>query len=270
MGYTVFCDLDGTLLNKSSVVSEATKDFFKKFIKNGNNLVFATGRSYGGCIKIYDDLGLNTPLICDNGGFIINPKDKKFKPILTSMPSTLFKELFNDFKDKVASAIFNRGEQAYSYKHVKEFEWLVNMVLDENIIECEFDKLDVSPSGMMLLVHNSDFNELNGIIENKYKELFSRNWGSDRKYTFYEVGLKTSHKGAAVERIIKLLKLDPKKTICFGDGLNDIEMVKNAYHGVAVKNAYEEVRMVAAKVTEDNNDHDGVINYLRKYLDLDY
>ncbi|MDL2292967.1 HAD hydrolase family protein, partial [Acholeplasma sp. OttesenSCG-928-E16] len=199
--------------------------------------------------------------------FIVNPTDKSFKPIVKSMPIALFHELFFEFKDKVASALFNRGEQVYTYKYIKEFEWLINNTTSENIIEESFDKLSIAPSGLMLLVHNSDFEDLDSLIKTKYKDfLFTRNWGRDRKYTIYEVCAIDAHKSAAASYVIDYLGYNKEETICFGDGINDLELIRDAYFGVAMKNAYLEVKEVCDDITEFNNDNDGVIEYLKKYV----
>ena len=53
-------------------------------------------------------------------------------------------------------------------------------------------------------------------------------------------------------------------TMAFGDGGNDIEMLRFAGVGVAMGNAGEEVRLAADYVTDDV-DHDGIQNALRRF-----
>ncbi|MFR9190031.1 MAG: HAD hydrolase family protein [Anaerotruncus massiliensis (ex Togo et al. 2019)] len=53
-------------------------------------------------------------------------------------------------------------------------------------------------------------------------------------------------------------------TMAFGDGGNDIEMLRFAGVGVAMGNAGEEVRQAADYVTDDD-DHDGIQNALRRF-----
>jgi len=54
--------------------------------------------------------------------------------------------------------------------------------------------------------------------------------------------------------------------LAFGDNYNDVEMLKFVGVGVAVKNAKEDVLLVADQITEGNKE-DGVAIFLEKYFD---
>ncbi len=55
--------------------------------------------------------------------------------------------------------------------------------------------------------------------------------------------------------------------MAFGDGGNDMEMLKHASISVAMGNGTEELKKCASYVTEDV-DHDGVADAIRHYADL--
>ena len=52
--YIIFCDLDGTLLNKKSEISKESEAYIKKIVAAGNLFVIATGRPYAGSIRFYN------------------------------------------------------------------------------------------------------------------------------------------------------------------------------------------------------------------------
>ena len=52
----------------------------------------------------------------------------------------------------------------------------------------------------------------------------------------------------------------------FGDADNDYDMVKNAAMGVVMANGSEKTKSAANYITEDNN-HDGVGNFISKILE---
>ena len=54
--------------------------------------------------------------------------------------------------------------------------------------------------------------------------------------------------------------------IAFGDEQNDVEMLKYAGTGVAMKNASPWIQDVANVVTTVDNDHDGLAQYLEQNL----
>ena len=56
-----------------------------------------------------------------------------------------------------------------------------------------------------------------------------------------------------------------EETIAFGDGTNDLTMLRAAGLGVAMGNAAPEVKAAADMVTDDN-EHSGVAKVIRKIL----
>ena len=75
-----------------------------------------------------------------------------------------------------------------------------------------------------------------------------------------------SSKFNGIKKLSDYLNINVKDIIAFGDGLNDIDMVNNSGYGVALKNALEEVKLVSDDITEFDNDHDGVVNYLKEFI----
>jgi len=72
---------------------------------------------------------------------------------------------------------------------------------------------------------------------------------------------KASGKAAAVDRYLKYSGADQKGTMAFGDGSNDVDMLKFVEIGVAVGNSEAHVQAAADYVT-DHIDRDGIYNAL--------
>ena len=60
-------DLDGTLLNSDSQISDFTKETIKKVAEKGHQVIITTGRPYRMSKDFYRELGLDTPMINFNG-----------------------------------------------------------------------------------------------------------------------------------------------------------------------------------------------------------
>ena len=73
------------------------------------------------------------------------------------------------------------------------------------------------------------------------------------------------NKGKAVRTIQESLGIKMEETMAFGDQLNDIEMLNQAYYSFAVANAREEVRK-AARFQADSNVRGGVLKILKGLL----
>lgn len=70
------------------------------------------------------------------------------------------------------------------------------------------------------------------------------------------------NKGSAVRTIQECLDIRPEETMVFGDQLNDLEMLDQAYYSFAVANARKEVRD-RARFQADTNVNDGVLKILK-------
>ncbi len=79
-----------------------------------------------------------------------------------------------------------------------------------------------------------------------------------------EVNAASAHKGRALERFAAHFGWMLANCMSFGDGLNDLSMVRMAGTGVAMANAAPEVRAAADYVTLSNDD-DGVAAALRHF-----
>lgn len=79
-----------------------------------------------------------------------------------------------------------------------------------------------------------------------------------------EINTATAHKGRAIERFAAHFGWTLANCMAFGDGLNDLSMVKMAGTGVAMANAAPEVLAAADYVTLSNDD-DGVAAALRHF-----
>lgn len=75
--------------------------------------------------------------------------------------------------------------------------------------------------------------------------------------TFADVIAKGVDKGVGIDSFCKHFGFSLEETMAFGDGGNDVEMLRHAGIGVAMGNAREEVKQAADYVT-DSVDDDGI------------
>ena len=80
-----------------------------------------------------------------------------------------------------------------------------------------------------------------------------------------ELNSANAHKGLALQRFAAHLGLGLENCMAFGDGANDLTMVRMAGMGVAMSNACPEVLAAADHVTL-SNDEDGVAAAMRLFL----
>lgn len=66
------------------------------------------------------------------------------------------------------------------------------------------------------------------------------------------------HKASGLKRLVERWGISPEECAAFGDGGNDIEMLKYCRHSYAMENAPEDVKLAAKEVCP-SNDEDGVL-----------
>ena len=81
-----------------------------------------------------------------------------------------------------------------------------------------------------------------------------------------EVSQKGVEKYNGISKIAQIENIENKNIIAFGDGLNDIDMLKKCGVGVAMKNALPEVKDVSKYIAKKTNIENGIVEFLKEYL----
>lgn len=112
----VFTDIDGTLTNINTGQYGISRDLIRKLKKNNIPVVFCSAKTFAEQDAIRQDIGLNEPLIVENGAAVIIPEDyfsatsmlivKKYKKIENynvielGKPAYLIREKLNIIRQK--------------------------------------------------------------------------------------------------------------------------------------------------------------------------
>ncbi len=83
---------------------------------------------------------------------------------------------------------------------------------------------------------------------------------------FLEILPPDCGKGEAVSWLAGQLNIPVQKTMGFGDSMNDESLIKMAGYGVAMCNGLPIIKETADFVTEKDNNHDGVADFIKKHI----
>ena len=83
---------------------------------------------------------------------------------------------------------------------------------------------------------------------------------------FLEVTPKNVDKAYGLNHLLRRLNVGWEEVVCCGDSFNDISMLRLAGVGVAMKNGCEELKLVADYVTEQDNNHNGIVEVIRRFF----
>lgn len=268
--YLIALDLDGSLLNNKSELTPKTINLLTHLHHLGHKVVIATGRPFGSSIDLYDQLNIPNPMINDNGATIENPRDLKFPKQRTLIPNYIMKDIFLFAKPFLKSAFFSIDKTVYAYKYDPKLEgYFAGLSSSSNVIEKDFDLLDVEPSGLIFLIDSMQKSSMENYIKEKFGDTISfRLWGAGQRHAIYEIYLKHVSKSSALSYLLDYFNMERSQLIAFGDGINDIEMIRDAGIGVMMKNGTWELKGVSKDVTKHSNDDDGIARYLINFFDL--
>ncbi|MDO9630120.1 MAG: HAD-IIB family hydrolase, partial [Acholeplasmataceae bacterium] len=243
MKYLIACDLDGSLLNRKGELTNKTIKVIETLKDLGHVVVIATGRPFSGAISKYHELGLNTAMITDNGGAIDNPVDLTFAKQRTFIPLHMMHGLFTFSKPFIISTFFSVDNVVYAYKYDKRLEEFFSGIHSDRVIENDMTEFHVEPTGLIYLIDFDKQTEFEGFIDREYGHTLSyRLWDAAKEYAIYEVYLKHVSKSSALKYLLDHYEIDPKYHIAIGDGINDVEMIRDAAWGVAMSNCVPELR----------------------------
>ena len=266
--YLIMTDLDNTLLNKKHELSFLTKLYIKKLVKQGHYFIIATGRPFQGCIHFYNQLKLNSYLVCDNGGSIILPNDES-KNIIKSIPLNIFLEFLNEIKDYIYAGMSATREKVYYQNPDVVPIWMKHDYKEREIIIGNLNEIiKISPINPNLFIKTEYLNEVINILsKEKYSSIFTyRHWSTNKPYTSFEIFRNDATKGDALLELKEILNIKKECDLAFGDQLNDLEMIKSAFNGVAMINGRDELKSIAKYISFKPNFKNGEIHFIKKFL----
>lgn len=268
--HLIVCDLDGSLLNKRGNITDLTQKTLKKCMELGHTIVLATGRPLGGAIDKYNQLGLTTPLITDNGGAVEKPHDPKFPKQKTYIPVFVMHELFKYAKHFIISAFYTEDNVVYAYRYDERLEDYFSGINSGFVIDKEMTEFSVPPTGLIYLIKREYQRDLESYIQAHFSDIISfRLWGVSNREAMYEIYLRHVSKASAIRFVIDSCHLENHVWMSIGDGINDLEMIRDAHLGVAMKNAVPELFTVCKDVTSYDHDEEGLAKYLIHKFNLD-
>jgi len=260
-------DMDGTLVNDKSELTERTKNAILRALDAGVYFVTATGRPFSNA-RIVNDLfkdRYDMPFIVFNGAAanMGQSGDLLFERFLDF---DLAKEAFDIGQELGIAQILWTGPRLWANRICKETNRYHSFCkgLDMTIVtDLDTIKDEVKGISKVLWIDDPAY----------IKELFSkmRDHFGDRLRCvssmshFLEFVSMEAGKGTALAEIGRLLNIDKNEMIAVGDAYNDLCMIKYAGFGVAMENSPAEIKFESDYIAPSNND-DGVADVIDKML----
>lgn len=251
----VFFDIDGTLVSfNTHVVPQSTIESLDALRRKGIKVFVATGRQ----LQSINNLGTLAfdGYVTLNGGFCVAGKDEVIYK--HSIPNADVDALVH-YQETVESfpCAFVREDGIYlNYKN-ESVEKLFKMI---NFPEPSMRPLQdvLGKTVFQLIAFFSPGQEER--IMSVLPHCESTRWNP----LFTDVVPAGSSKAIGIDKIIQHYGISLAETMAFGDGGNDVAMLRHAHIGVAMGNADDDVKKNADYVT-DTVDENGIFNALKYF-----
>jgi hypothetical protein len=244
----IVTDLDGTLLRSDLTVSGRTEAALRQCKSTGVKIVYATGRG-GSAEQIVPD-GLFDGRIINNGAVAFADGNiyknlisyQEARPFLLACDRRGFK-----VTTQSGAMHYTNFDVALVWPHIKNFK-----IVDFSSHELDSEKI------CMTFESGEDLE-------------FVKQYLTDNMYlTVARDGLgMIMHIGATKSKAVAFLAgrwgIKQEEIVCFGDDLNDIDMLQYCGVGVAMANALDEVKKAADYIC-DTNDNDGVAKWIEERI----
>lgn len=255
-----FFDIDGTLTSFTThVVPQSTIDALHALQSNGVKIFICTGRPPAQMNVVLDTIPVDFDGIVEfNGQYCIDGSGFLEKQTLDSTDVTTIVRWLDEHEDIVACI----GEEDYVYfNHSNDQMRRTWASLGKTAPDVFFDDPRVRTAEhetfqMSPYISRDQETELLSLLPNTR----GVRWHPD----FVDLIPADGGKNRGIQRFLDHYGWSKKQTISFGDGGNDVDMLRFTGIGVAMGNATEEPRAVADYITDDV-DHDGIWNALKHF-----
>lgn len=245
-------DIDGTLLNSRKELLDSTVTALYNLRKRGHVVMVATGRSRFLIQDIVNQLELENYVVCNGSAAFLNHQ-QVYKNTLDPM---LLKGLISFLKEKKIDIAVTSldGMRRLSSINVSKMDEAMTS-LGGSLPEYDLNYSDKNEVYQGLAFYSEEF-------ENKFEVNFPE-FRFVRWHNYcVDVIPRTGSKAVTIIKLAERLNIPRADIITFGDGNNDLEMLKSSGVGVAMGNASMKVKEAADVITA-SNDNDGIFLALK-------
>ena len=248
-----FFDIDGTLFSHTTnKVPDSAKDALARLRQNGIKTIVCTGRS----LSDYQNLPVSD--IPFDGYLTLNGMlcyDSEFNMFSgTPIPdedTDILKMIF--LAEKIPITIITENGLAQN-------------IVNETVTKTQADANEAVPP--VQVYRREKIYQVSAFVDDKQREMLTHLLDQSDVTSWHDTGVdivaKGSGKDVGIKHYIDRYGIKQEETMAFGDGENDIRMLKFVGIGVALGNAKDALKEIADYVTADIDD-DGIEKALKHF-----
>jgi Cof subfamily protein (haloacid dehalogenase superfamily) len=251
------------LIAEDTILRPRTRAAITRTLESGIHVILVTGRMFQSVRRYALEAGIEDPVVCYQGAVVAEPVSGRW---LRHVPIPL---------ELARETIAALNDEGFGLNCYVDDELYVAEVTPEAKRYADFQDLELHPVGNLLewldspptkLVVIDNPEVLDGLKQRMLERFAGRLYISKSLPYFLEFASPEVTKAAGLDFLAKHLGFTRERTVAFGDGENDIELIDWAAYGVAVENADDRVKEIADFICP-SVEEEGVAQVLDAYLD---
>ncbi|MCE4052110.1 Cof-type HAD-IIB family hydrolase [Bacillus sp. Au-Bac7] len=255
-------DMDGTFLNNEMEYDK--ERFFKQYKKMkalGIHFVVASGNQYYQLKSFFDDIQDEISYVSENGAFIVDQGEEVFSvDIPENDVNLIVEELVSHNKFTI---VLCGKKSAYVLEDVSDtFFSMMNKYYHRLKRVSSFEDVNDQILKFALSCPDDETLPLRDLLHSKIGDIVtpvSSGHGS------IDLIVPAYHKASGIQLLQEKWNIKDNETMAFGDGGNDIEMLKHVGYSFAMENGSDEVKDIA-KYKAPSNNNSGVLEIIDQYF----
>lgn len=246
-------DVDGTLVSRGDrILLDSTLDALHRLKEKGIKIAIASGRPPFAMEKSLLEKIEFDYFICSNGMYVMDGNRQELYK--KEMPREVVESLTLDFVKKDDAILYQFEDNAYIYHGKKRMTNMINQCLGRlDILKDDREHasrhLTSLPFAAVAYITKNNFD----YYSMRYPDYHFESFMED----YYDIYPLHCSKATGIMHLCDVLDYQMSDVICFGDALNDVEMLKACGCGVAMGDALDEAKAVANYITTPSTE-DGI------------
>lgn len=255
-------DMDGTFLSDQKTYNrERFMAQYRQMKNQGIRFVVASGNQYYQLISFFPELAHEISFVAENGGWVVSEGEDVFNGelaqddfqaivahlltrtdidiIACGKNSAYTLKQYSDALKSVAAMYYHRLEFVDSFDNINDVFFKFGLNISDDRIPQVQAALHDAVGDMMVPVHTG--------------------------YGSIDLIIPGVHKAHGLRLLQQRWNITDDEVVAFGDGGNDIEMLRQAGFGFAMENASDAV-VSAAKYRAGSNNEEGVLDVIERVL----
>ncbi len=260
----IMIDLDGTLLNRESRITQDTLRVLHILQQKNLTITLASGRTFSSMLPYALELGGEAPLASYNGAWIRRPRGAQETLIHHSLTEPTARQTVEILRNRgLHTNVYIDDELIVEDNNDYIQEYGFSKRVKYRIVS-SFDELSPFKPTKILAIDNDPV-KITGIRDELSEKTDAEIFRSSS--VFCEILPSGIDKGWALDYFCGHFGIGAHEVLAFGDQENDINMLKKAGTGVAMANALDSVKEAADDLAPAHHE-DGVARFLIDFFEL--